>query len=245
MSIEPSDPILEVKEAGLTRLRNPFYFSLLVSFAVINWQAFYVLLWPGGNDDALDRLNWIDANLYHEWYWTKVLFGPILIACGYVTVIPKALNWLERIRRRDEVKQANALKNIDGGLQETAAVIIDLKRANAELSASSTKFSTDLAGLQGTHQQAVLELTQRRVALETEQRNHLRHISMAMSRYPEDVEMLHKIKNSAASPYRLLEGQRFVASRLAEIGLISYTTQSHVVVTELGSNVLLSLEGPN
>lgn len=116
--IEADNPVDEFTKQGKERLKDPFYFSLVVSFAAINWKAIYFLLWPSGEYDAEARLNYIAGNLYNEtfWYVMKVFVGPIFFACLYVGILPHALRGLYAMRHTAERLLEKRKAKIDEGV---------------------------------------------------------------------------------------------------------------------------------
>lgn len=123
-----ADEVEDLKDALKDRLKSPFYFSWLIGFILINWRAIYIALFPSNDLGFLDRLNWIDANLYGEWWQhaLKLYAGPLTVACLAVAVIPRFIFKLEEKRLDAIVDHKNQRTEIEGKLKQTTQLIGEL-----------------------------------------------------------------------------------------------------------------------
>jgi len=120
----------EVKEEVKYRLfRSRFFASFSLAFAVANWRAIYVLLFPSNDMGFLDRLAWVDSIVYHtpwmNFIWLLVV--PLIYACANVALIPRFINWLEEYRYAAEVEHRNARERIDERLHDKQLEIESIK----------------------------------------------------------------------------------------------------------------------
>lgn len=234
------DLLEELRAAARKRLNNPFYFSLLVSFAAANCEAIYILLWPTGDHDAWHRITAVrdlyDSPYYWRYIW-KVIILPIGFACLYVSYIPRFLFMMDRIRRKDEVKQLNEIKEIDGGLAETQRIIGQLilekkdllDTANKEL-AERRKAEQEVKDLkqnyvQSLDQQNTLRDHYRQVLAEAVLRHDgWRNTIIAIragrnvrdqSRASEDLQMFKLIELDSDGAYTLTDEGKAIAKHIA------------------------------
>lgn len=102
-----SDPVESLTDVIKDRLRNPFFGSWAIAFAIINWQTFYVLLFPSTELGFIERLKWVQVNLYSgvypEQFW-KIYAGPFGAACVAVSVIPWLIVLLDKPRFRASIE---------------------------------------------------------------------------------------------------------------------------------------------
>lgn len=164
------DPIKEFEEAGKERLRDPFYFSLIISFAAVNWEAIYFLLWPSGGLDAEGRMNWIAGNLY-SWWWPwlyKLFLIPLGFACLYVGVFPNWINKLKARRYRAQRELETRQAAIDEDVITKVRLKVDLLRDELEREKKTTADLNIVVGernnaLEQAQAQAIKDVAQAKV----------------------------------------------------------------------------------
>lgn len=127
----------DVTDVIKERLKSPFYGSWAIAFAVINWRAAYILLFPSSDMGFLDRLNWVDGNLYPSFWhdhFPKLILLPLIVACVAVAGVPWLINVLDSASASAEVARQNKRIRIGGKLHSTLKEIDDLKAKIADLS---------------------------------------------------------------------------------------------------------------
>lgn len=227
MSSAIDNPIEEVKSAGIERLKNPFYFSLIVAFAVTNWKAIYILLWPSGSLDAEDRINAIQQ-LYEPWflwYLIKVIVLPIGFACLYVAVFPKYLMMLDRARRRLQVDDENQRAEINLGLRDTRTII-------NQLTADVKKKDGEFSDLMINYKNILDKCNQ----LESDRLNITRDI---IEHYPDLHQMVIELKADRSIRYMDVMDKH----ALSLLGVLGTYNEMEASFTEFGKKVALRVTG--
>ncbi|MBL7955481.1 MAG: hypothetical protein JNJ91_10605 [Flavobacteriales bacterium] len=225
-----ADEVEDLKDALKERLKSPFYFSWLIGFVLLNWRAIYIALFPGSDLGFLDRLNWIDANLYGEWWQhlVKIYVGPLTVACLAVAVIPKYIFKLEEKRLDAVVEHKNQRTEIEGKLKVTTSLIGQLtidkdrlmraldeevqlrRKAEQDLEGVKRNFVDSLDKLNGLQEQYQQQMAE--VILKNDQlRNLFNHIrrggTVTGSEWGVDMllQTLHVIKQEKDMVYSLTE----------------------------------------
>ncbi len=100
----------QVKDTVMERVfKSSFFGAWAIAFSIINWRAIYILLFPSTEVLFWDRLDFLDGNLYNDWWeWTlKLLVLPLTYACLNIALFPSFTLWLDRFRYRTEVRHEN------------------------------------------------------------------------------------------------------------------------------------------
>ncbi len=110
------EEVKQVKDSVVERIfKSSFFGAWAIAFSVINWRAIYILLFPSGDVLFWDRLDYIDGNLYDDWWeWAlKLILLPLTYASLNLALFPRFTLWLDRKRYRAEKTHKNEQDLID------------------------------------------------------------------------------------------------------------------------------------
>lgn len=130
------DVLESVLAAFKERLSSPFFGSFLISWSVLNWK-FYIILLFG--DDVSPRLAQFGALVFNSDYiWGHGLLYPLLAALLYVAISPFMKRTLDWYGHYHMVKAINTKNKLDGKLSNT----------DEEVSAMKSNFEQRIYSLQ-------------------------------------------------------------------------------------------------
>ncbi len=216
----------ELKDELRTRLRSPFYSSLLIAFVLWNWRAVLVMLYPSAENSLGDRFLWVEA-LYPENAWIRTIVLPVVSACIAVAGIPWAINWLDDLRYGAFVKRRNNRKHRDTKLHE---VQLEISKLHGEISAMRNAMS-DLNTKNESLNRLLNEERQRMEKLLPS------YIASATNAITQQKDILHGVKtlNENFSNLNMVPS---LASTLVNYGIIEQGGQNRYKLTEHGQKVV-------
>lgn len=169
--------VAEILDVFKTRLSSPILMSIFVSFVLLNWQAFYYVLFSGA--PAISSVqNWWQTSRFDYWeeymVWWRY-FIPIPIGLAYALLGPKISFWGAKMTSKDinakrmlEKEEASKILELEAELQAArnlaASAFID--QAELKERASNIKDETlrdeleeNIKSLDGMPDESVLPFT--------------------------------------------------------------------------------------
>lgn len=153
------DEVKQVKDTAVERVfKSTFFGSWVIAFSILNWRAIYILLFPSGDLAFLDRLNFVDANLYNDWWeWLFFLMLlPLGYACLNMAYLPRFIHWLEEKRATAEVRHENAITNIHGGRLVEQMLLSDAKAQRDNLKKQTEELQEEVKKWKEMHGEALM-----------------------------------------------------------------------------------------
>lgn len=202
----------EVEHSLRDRLKHPIFGSWVIAFLLVNWRAVYALLWPSEGYSFVDRLNWIDGNLY-DGTWEvllKIYVVPIAAAFINFSGVPWLMIHPLRWRQSAEVVHRNQKDKIDEGLIKFQSKITEL---NGELKATIEAHRVEMEGKTQLYENREQDL-----------RQEIKTLSTTNGVLSKEMQQLHLSRNISEEKYNDLTKMFRTRNPNAEIPSNPFTT---------------------